>query len=53
MDALPSNNLQGLIVSRVTCQKDNDKMIFAKVQVVVRQRLGDLQGDQSKESTTR
>jgi hypothetical protein len=33
--------------------KSNDDNDIAKVQVVARQQLGDLQGDQSKELTTR
>jgi hypothetical protein len=51
-ECLLSDNLQGLIVSQAACQKNDDNDI-TKVQVVERQWLGDLQGDQSKELTTR
>jgi hypothetical protein len=39
---------QILVGCRVRCQS-NQTMIFAKVEDVAKQQLGDLQGDQSKE----
>jgi hypothetical protein len=49
MNACQVVTLQGLMVSQMVCQRKTMTMIFAKVQVVARQRLGNLQGDQSKE----